>query len=599
MLKRCFTIILSALILAFPIFAFAESADSQPNRPSQWAQAEVQQAISLNLVPDEMRNAYDKPTNRQEFCRLIIGLCDAWHAAGKTDTAEQIASSRGVDLTETKFSDTTDPAVSLCAALGIVSGRGSGIFDPGASITRQEAARILYQAADDLTNINSGDPETVPAALYPHVFADGALIQSFARNTINWVYHMGIMQGISSNTFDPGGIYTHEQTYLTILRLYNTVVDPSKNKLPEPEYYPYGDGYIDSNGDIYTKEQKGYIYPFDQEYEVVLDNPDNIMNPGCHIIDQKGRTLLTDFKDTNGHFSYAIVSGNFAMLTYDGAPTIYVVNLKTGATYENAQLGFPSGGMALFSVDQKYGYFNSSGDVAIKPQYKDAGDFFGGKAVVQKQDGNWDVIDNSGKVIKANFFDTKKYTVMSNREYRLGEIVIVQNSNNKCAVFQGTKGLLTGFDYDRIACCSSGQFLGYKGNDQYVLLNKAGKQISKIYQDEIRELDNSCYLSYSSDPDENGFYSFTMIDQTGKEILISEMYGKNIHVDGGGLYVYQKDNAHCNIVDSQGSTIGSIERKYTIGEFAFINGLVYVTNSEKQLDDNDACYYHFDGTPLF
>ncbi|HBC94854.1 MAG TPA: hypothetical protein DCZ10_18630 [Pelotomaculum sp.] len=36
-------------------------------------------------------------------------------------------------------------SLSYVTALRIVEGRGNGIFDPNATITRQEAAKILYE----------------------------------------------------------------------------------------------------------------------------------------------------------------------------------------------------------------------------------------------------------------------------------------------------------------------------------------------------------------------------------------------------------------------------------------------------------------------
>jgi hypothetical protein len=86
----------------------------------------------------------------------------------------------------------------------------------------------------------------------------------------------------------------------------------------------------------------------------------------------------------------------------------------------------------------------------------------------------------------------------------------------------------------------------------------------------------------------------------GRDILVSKMHSLNISSDGGGLYAYQKDSHHCNVVDSQGRGIGSIERKHTIGGFGFVNGLVYIINGERQSDDNySVYYYHPDGTLLF
>ncbi len=600
MSKRGISVILLLFVLIRGAFASSADAGGAPGGPSGWAQAEVSQAILLGLVPGELQNAYDAPVTRREFCRLIANLYDIWYLSGKAGTVGQ-GTPGGTDP-EPVFGDTDDPDVLLCASLGIVGGRGNGIFDPDAPITRQEAAKMLYSAADKLTSLIADEAASASALAsnFPHVFSDGNRIQNFARNGIYWVYRQGIMTGVPGNAFDPVGTYTREQAYLTMLRLYNANGGGEPNEKPEPEYYPYGDGYIDSSGNNYTKEEKGYIYPFDREYEVVLDNPSNIMNPGTHIIDRKGAALLSDFKGTSGHFSYAIVSGHLVMLTYDGAPSVYVVNLKTGATYENAQLGIPSGGMTMFIADQKYGYMNDAGDLAIEPQYEDAGDFLGGRAVVRRQDGGWDVIDQNGKVIKADFLDTTKYTLMTNREYRLGENAIVQNGEGQCAVYSGLTGLLTDFDYDHIVCCRNGQFIASK-NGFYLLLGRDGKPISKEYRNRFEEIDSGHYIgwiSHASDGQNADHYAF--VDETGREVQTISLFGglysdggtdgyyrfSPVYPDGGGLYLYQQDEAQLAVMDWEGNKLGTLED----GEpFGFRNGLVYIGDR----------YYLPDGTPVF
>ena len=56
----------------------------------------------------------------------------------------------------------------------------------------------------------------------PHVFADGADIQAWARSDVYWAYNSGVMNGVSGNRFAPNNSYTHEQSIATMLRLYDT-----------------------------------------------------------------------------------------------------------------------------------------------------------------------------------------------------------------------------------------------------------------------------------------------------------------------------------------------------------------------------------------
>ena len=51
------------------------------------------------------------------------------------------------------FTDTQDPIVSMLSALGVVNGKGNGLFDPQADITREEAAVMLWRLAQQLGTV--------------------------------------------------------------------------------------------------------------------------------------------------------------------------------------------------------------------------------------------------------------------------------------------------------------------------------------------------------------------------------------------------------------------------------------------------------------
>jgi len=604
MLKKTMSIFLTVVLLSFavPASAVVTSTAVLSDTPSAWAQSDIAQAISLGLVPDDLQNAYTKPITRQEFCRLIVGLCDAWHIAGKTETAEQIAVERGINTAQTTFNDTDAPEVNLCAAFGIVVGRGNGIFDPAASITRQEAAKVLYKAAECLSSLmESTDSKTMPAAFYPHIFSDSVLIHNYARTAINWTFHMGVMLGVTGNAFDPNGTYTREQADITVLRLYNSLVDPVENSIPEPEYYTYGDGYIDSYGNTYTKDQKGYVYPFDQPYKIIRDNEGTGANYS-HIIDKTGQTLLTDIDDSDGIFRCLSVYGNLAMFL--GANWLCVVNLKTGAAYQNAYIASPSDGMIRLYQGEKVGYMDMEGNLIIEPKYNanNSGDFYNGKALVQLQDGTWNLIDKTGKALKQNILKAIKETVPTSNN-RYGENLLLQNSSEKYAIYSATTGYLTAFDYEAIVALDNGEFIGLK-NTSVLLIDKTGKQVSTMYPEyawsDYRKVDDNHFLIKT----EPNIYAF--VDGTGRELTtlpLTDLY--SLSGDDGGLYIYQKDATHCVIIDSQGIVLSTITRDYTIGTYGFENGLVYIENDWSLRDkDNvplnlDPTYYFPDGTLAF
>ncbi|MDR0292562.1 MAG: S-layer homology domain-containing protein [Oscillospiraceae bacterium] len=167
--------------------------------PSSWAEEQVNQAIALNLVPLSLQNKYQQATTRAEFCALAVAL---------------IEKLTGKEITEREsFTDTSDINVQKIAGLGIVTGRGGGVFDPNGGISRQEAAVILEKAA------RKGLGKELPAGEI--TFKD--LGGSYAVDAIKKMRGVspGIMSGKSADTFDPDGKFTREESISTMLKLWD------------------------------------------------------------------------------------------------------------------------------------------------------------------------------------------------------------------------------------------------------------------------------------------------------------------------------------------------------------------------------------------
>ena len=123
-------------------------------------------------------------------------------------------------------------AVKKASFLGIVNGKKiSGDktwFCPNEPITRQEAAKMLY--AMTMIGQNTVIPKASSAMLIPHVYSDRLYAQtagksfvcpgSWALSGIDFCYNSGVLTGAPGNRFDPGGHFTREQAYLTMLRMY-------------------------------------------------------------------------------------------------------------------------------------------------------------------------------------------------------------------------------------------------------------------------------------------------------------------------------------------------------------------------------------------
>lgn len=164
--------------------------------PSSWAAGQLSQAAVAGIVPDSFESRYTQAATRAEFCALAVRLYEK--ATGETITQRAT------------FSDTTDFNVQKMAGLGVVNGVGGGKFDPGGTLTREQAATILARLAEAMGHPL---PQAAPA------FSDSAAIASWAAAGVGQVQAAGIMEG-NGSAFIPQSAYTREQCILTVLRLY-------------------------------------------------------------------------------------------------------------------------------------------------------------------------------------------------------------------------------------------------------------------------------------------------------------------------------------------------------------------------------------------
>ena len=170
--------------------------------PSGWATDEVNEAIALNIVPESLQSRYQSPVTRAEFCELACSLL----------TAEGIELPEENSENPNPFTDSDSRYVYSLSRLGVIDGRGNGIFDPDAAITRQEAAKLLANTAGVM-----GLPHT---EVY-YDYSDAEEADEWAQPFIQEVSNLGVMLGVSEGVFDPQGTYTREQSVITMLRLYH------------------------------------------------------------------------------------------------------------------------------------------------------------------------------------------------------------------------------------------------------------------------------------------------------------------------------------------------------------------------------------------
>lgn len=169
---------------------------------SSWAVATVMEAISADIVPDNLMSQYQVFLNREEGAQLLVQL---------------IESKRGriVPSVRVSFRDSNNLSVRKAATLGIVQGN-NGLFSPYRNISRQEFCVMLYNTLKVLK------PDAVPQTVAPILFSDSKSIASWASAPVSWCAAKGIVVG-SNNQFNPTGNITREQAVLMAVRFYKYI----------------------------------------------------------------------------------------------------------------------------------------------------------------------------------------------------------------------------------------------------------------------------------------------------------------------------------------------------------------------------------------
>ncbi|MBC5746581.1 S-layer homology domain-containing protein [Dysosmobacter sp. NSJ-60] len=109
-------------------------------------------------------------------------------------------------------------AVAWAEKHGIVQGFDDGTFRPGARITRQQLATVLFRYADFKGEAGRGQADL-------SAYQDGDRVEAYAREAMAWAVDAGLIQGLADGRLDPGGTATRAQTAVILQRLCEQVLE--------------------------------------------------------------------------------------------------------------------------------------------------------------------------------------------------------------------------------------------------------------------------------------------------------------------------------------------------------------------------------------
>lgn len=173
---------------------------------SEWASQEVEEAINLNLVTDDLGSDFRKNISREQFCGLAVQMIYS------------IIPFQEMSISN-PFRDTENEAVKIAYSLGVVNGTSATSFSPKALITRQELASMIVRSLDSLDTTTNGD-FFYKGKSFSTSFSDSQQIANWALSNVQLVNAYGIMNGVGNNRIHPLGNTTIEQAVILVKRTY-------------------------------------------------------------------------------------------------------------------------------------------------------------------------------------------------------------------------------------------------------------------------------------------------------------------------------------------------------------------------------------------
>ncbi|MNZ50023.1 Endoglucanase precursor [compost metagenome] len=169
-----------------------------------WAKEAIFELASKLIVEPRSGTSFapDKSITRAEFAVFI--------AKGLGLEGDEESARRFTDVT----SGTTAAYIGAAAKAGIITGNTDGSFKPGNFITREQMALMMVRAMD-YSGYNT--QLSGSSAQYLSKFKDTAKIQN--KETVAKAVREGIIQGVTTNTFQPQGNATRAQAVVMLKRV--------------------------------------------------------------------------------------------------------------------------------------------------------------------------------------------------------------------------------------------------------------------------------------------------------------------------------------------------------------------------------------------
>ncbi|WP_028543948.1 Ig-like domain-containing protein [Paenibacillus taiwanensis] len=197
----------NSILNANGAIAIARSTRSFSDVGSHWAASDIN-ALAGRFVATARQNGKFEPNKaitREEFAVFIakgIGL------DGNLEAAKRFRDVSGTS--------TAAPYIGAAVKAGIITGNVDGTFKPGSPITREQMALMMNRA---MTHTGNSVKLSQSASQWMSKFKDRKQINTSSQDAVAKMLEVGIIQGMTKDTFGPRDQATRAQASVMIKRM--------------------------------------------------------------------------------------------------------------------------------------------------------------------------------------------------------------------------------------------------------------------------------------------------------------------------------------------------------------------------------------------
>jgi len=198
---------------------------------SSWAESDFIKLSSKGILTiDTVSKDLSQSITRSEFCKLVTNVYCVENTVTLKESELNI------------FSDTDDEYILKAYKLGIVSGKGDGMFYPDEQITRQEMAVMLSRLLKKVSD--SYSVYTNQVTNYNNKYTDSSSTDQWALSDMAAINSYGIINGNDNNMAEPKSFATREQAICMLNRLYTMFITESPVIYQYPKLTRFNDLHI-------------------------------------------------------------------------------------------------------------------------------------------------------------------------------------------------------------------------------------------------------------------------------------------------------------------------------------------------------------------